>query len=370
MIDRDRLTARFLALTAIDAPSRGEAALCRRLKEELAALGLTPEEDGTAERIGGTAGNLYTWVPGTRALPPLLLSAHMDTVEPSRGKRAVLQPDGRISSDGTTVLGADDVSGLCAILEALTSVREDGAAHRPVEILFDAAEETYCTGIQCFDFARLRSRECYVFDLSGPVGSAAHRAPAILSFRAEFRGRSAHAAFAPETGIHAIRAAAQAVAAVPCGRVGDTTVNVGTIAGGTAANVVPDRCTVTGEIRSFRDASAQAVLAQLRETMERAAADHGAAVTVTSEVLCRAYRTDPDGPAAARFRAACAAVGLTPTLTETYGGSDNNHFAQHGISGLVVASGMEDCHSCREHTSVQELERAARLAEALILSEL
>lgn len=370
MIDRDRLTERFFALTAIDAPSRGEAALCRRLKEELIALGLTPQEDETAETIGGTAGNLYTWVPGTRDLPPLLLSAHMDTVEPSHGKRAVLRPDGSIVSDGTTVLGADDVSGICAILEALTSVREDGVDHRPVEVLFNVAEETYCTGIQRFDFARLHARECYVFDLSGPVGGAANQAPSILSFQAEFRGRSAHAAFAPDAGIHAIKAAAQAVAAIPCGHAEDTVVNVGTIAGGTAPNIVPDLCTVTGEIRSFRDASARSALTRIRETAEQAAAAHGATVTVTAETLCRAYRTDPNGPAAARFRAACAAVGLTPTLTATYGGSDNGHFAQHGITGLVVACGMEDCHTCREHTSVQELIRAARLAEALILSEL
>ena len=61
-----------------------------------------------------------------------------------------------------------------------------------------------------------------------------------------FTGRAAHAAFSPEEGRHAIRAAAQAAAQIPCGRVGELTVNVGTIAGGTADNIVPDRCTVTG----------------------------------------------------------------------------------------------------------------------------
>ncbi|MFR5761003.1 MAG: hypothetical protein ACLUFI_04835 [Oscillospiraceae bacterium] len=66
--------------------------------------------------------------------------------------------------------------------------------------MFDAAEESYCTGIQRFDFSRLRAKLAYVFDLSGPVGGAAYQAPSILSFRAVFTGRAAHAAFSPEEG--------------------------------------------------------------------------------------------------------------------------------------------------------------------------
>ena len=52
----------------------------------------------------------------------------------------------------------------------------------------------------------------------------------------------------------------------------------------------------------------------------------------------------------------------------TYGGSDNNHFCLHGLQGLVVAPGMNSCHSCQEYTSADELTHAARLAEALILA--
>lgn len=84
--------------------------------------------------------------------------------------------------------------------------------------------------------------------------------------------------------------------------------------------------------------------------------------------FARLSRADPEGLAAQRFRAACAAAGLESSLTVTYGGSDNNHFCQHGLTGLVVAPGMNACHSCQEYTSADELTRAARLAEALIVS--
>ena len=251
MIREERLLGAFRELVSIDNPTLRERGVCDHLLRRYAALGIRLQEDGTGAAIGGNAGNLYAFVPGDEALAPVLLSAHTDAVSPACGKRAVFHPDGRITSDGTTVLGADDLAGQCAILEAVTSVLEDGAPHRPFELLFDAAEESYCTGIQRFDFSRLRAKLAYVFDLSGPVGGAAYQAPSILSFRAVFTGRAAHAAFSPEEGRHAIRAAAQAAAQIPCGRVGELTVNVGTIAGGTADNIVPDRCTVTGEVREI-----------------------------------------------------------------------------------------------------------------------
>lgn len=301
MIREERLLGAFRELVSIDNPTLRERGVCDHLLRRYAALGIRLQEDGTGAVIGGNAGNLYAFVPGDEALAPVLLSAHTDAVSPACGKRAVFHPDGRITSDGTTVLGADDLAGQCAILEAVTSVLEDGAPHRPFELLFDAAEESYCTGIQRFDFSRLRAKLAYVFDLSGPVGGAAYQAPSILSFRAVFTGRAAHAAFSPEEGRHAIRAAAQAAAQIPCGRVGELTVNVGTIAGGTADNIVPDRCTVTGEVRGFDHPFALQKLGEIEAVMQRAAAAEGCTVEFTSEVFCQAYRVDPAGEAAQLF---------------------------------------------------------------------
>ena len=188
MIREERLLGAFRELVSIDNPTLRERGVCDHLLRRYAALGIRLQEDGTGAVIGGNAGNLYAFVPGDEALAPVLLSAHTDAVSPACGKHAVFHPDGRITSDGTTVLGADDLAGQCAILEAVTSVLEDGAPHRPFELLFDAAEESYCTGIQRFDFSRLRAKLAYVFDLSGPVGGAAYQAPSILSFRAVFTG--------------------------------------------------------------------------------------------------------------------------------------------------------------------------------------
>jgi len=369
MINKERLTNLFIELTAIDSPTFDERAMLDRLLEKFRGLGIFAREDDRASAIGSTAGNLYAYVEGDDSLPPILLSAHMDTVEPSKGKKAIPRPDGKITSDGRTVLGADDVSGIAVILETLTVLKESGLRHRPIEILFDAAEEAYCAGIKKFDLSTIKSREAYIFDLSGPVGRAAFRAPSILSFRMEFRGRAAHAAFSSENGIHAIKAAADAVANIHCGRVDDVTVNVGTIKGGDADNIVPDNCVVTGEVRGFSDEAARKRLSEIQVTARYSAEKYGAESFFETKTLCVAYRVDKDTPVAKRFLKACEAVGLNGELVSTYGGSDNNYLVNHGIPGLVVAAGMNDCHSRAEFTSVSELERAANLALALVLTE-
>lgn len=369
MVNTNRLMELFRALASTNNSSLREAGLCKKIKAILSDLRVAFWEDDTAGKIGGDCGNLYAYAEGTKTGAPILLSAHMDSVEPASQKNIVLHPDGKITSDGTTVLGADDLSGVCAILEALTSVIESGVKHRPIEILFDVAEEIYCAGIQQFDFSRIKSKDAYVFDLSGPVGTAANQAPTIISFRADFCGRSAHAAFSPEHGIHAIKAAADAIASIPCGHVGNTTVNIGTIHGGRADNVVPDCCSVTGEVRSFDDESAKKQLEIIQKIAEQAAQKAKASVAFHTEVLCLAYHVPESAPAAARFQKACASLGVDCRLEATYGGSVNNHFFHHGIQGIVVASGMNNCHSCEEYSSLSELEKAARIAEALILSE-
>lgn len=64
-IQPDRLAETFAALVAIDSPSYGERQMADELTRRLRTLGLTVEEDDAAERIGGTSGNLYGFLPGT-----------------------------------------------------------------------------------------------------------------------------------------------------------------------------------------------------------------------------------------------------------------------------------------------------------------
>ncbi|MBR6114536.1 MAG: M20/M25/M40 family metallo-hydrolase [Oscillospiraceae bacterium] len=374
MIDAERLLREFETLVSFDCESCHEGRIKEYLKEKLLSLGLTVSEDDAARKLGSGAdgaGNLLGRLKGKEEGTPLLFSAHMDTVAPGRGKRALRHPDGTVTSDGTTVLGADDAAGLAAILEALTVIRERDLPHPEIEVLFTAAEEPYCRGSAVFDYTALRSKTAYVLDLSGPVGTAAVRAPSILSVDIIIRGRAAHAGFAPEDGINALTAAARALAALPTGHVADdTTLNFGVIEGGTGKNIVPAEIRIRGEIRSLRHEAALEQADAVRTVFAREAGILGAAaeVTVTEEI--RAYSIGEDEYPVRRFRGALAAMGLGEgALLTTFGGSDNNRFAAHGIRGIVMACAMNDVHTVHEYTQIPELERCAALTLRLMTME-
>ena len=142
------------------------------------------------KKLGEIAGNLYGFLPGDESLEPLLFCAHMDTVEPANGKIAIFHEDGLITSNGETILGSDALSGVSAIIEAIKTIKEENINHRPIEILFCVAEEIYGLGSKLFDYSMVKSKESYTLDLAGEVGSAAYKAPSLLTFDIIIKGKS------------------------------------------------------------------------------------------------------------------------------------------------------------------------------------
>jgi len=166
MIDRARLVTEFLDLVRIDSLSKREGRIAKRLRESLEALGVVVEEDDAGSKVGGDAGNLLARFPGTApGAPALLLCAHMDTVVPGENVKPVVSGD-VIRTDGTTILGGDDKSGLVAILETLRVLGEDRIAHGPIDVLFTICEEYGLLGAKHFDAGRLRARTGLVKALS------------------------------------------------------------------------------------------------------------------------------------------------------------------------------------------------------------
>lgn len=363
MTNRKRILGEFQRLVRFDAESGHEEEIGVYLQRKLQDLGLSVSKD--------KAGNLYGFLPGTRSGDALLFSAHMDTVSPGKGKKAVLHEDGRITSDGTTVLGADDVSGLTAILESLTVIQETELLHPDLEILFTTGEELFGLGSEVFDYTCLRSRSAYVLDLTGPVGTAAVQAPSILSVDIAVTGRASHAGFAPEAGINALTISARALSELKTGHTDpETTVNFGVISGGEGRNIVPAKIHMQGEVRSLNHQKAQEQANLIRNCFLREAeALHGKAeVTVTENI--RAYRVPEDTPVVRRFRRALSELGYGEgKLISTFGGSDNNNFALHGISGIVLACAMENVHSTSEYTDINQLQKAAELTLRLMIGD-
>jgi len=367
MINKKRLTEEFIRLVSIDSLSFKEREMADILKKYLTDLGFMVAEDKAYEYYGGNAGNIYGFLQGNIEGDPVLFSAHMDTVEPGYGKKAIIHEDGRITSDGTTVLGADDLSGIVAILEAVRTIKEKGLPHRSIEVLFTIAEEAYIRGSEVFDYSKIQAKEAYVLDLSGPVGMAALKAPTLISFTAVFKGKAAHAGFAPEEGIHAVSVAAKAITAIRQGRIDEeTTVNIGTIKGGIARNIVPENCILEGEVRSLRHDKSLAEVDKIRKIFKETADKAGAGLEFETSFGCIAYEVDINHPVVRRFEKVCRDLGYKTTYVSTFGGSDNNNFARHGITGIVLACGMNQVHSCKEYTHVEELKRCSNITLKLM----
>jgi len=366
-----RIWDTFSTLISIDSPSFGERSFCDVLNERLVALGVETYEDNAGDQIGGNSGNLYGFLKGSVLLPPLLLSAHMDTVMPGWSKQAILNESGVITSAGNTVLGGDDVAGITVILEALTRLKESRQPYRPIELLFTVAEESYGLGSDKIDYSRIKAKESYTLDLSGMIGEAANAAPTILSFEITVAGKAAHAGFAPKDGIHAIAAAARAIARVPVGvpKPG-VTVNIGKIEGGEANNIVPALCKVTGEIRSLSHDEVLAYWEKVKNIFDEEAKAVGGTATAKHRCEIIAYKTPLDSHVVRQFEQACRKINVPVSIHSTLGGSDQNNFARHGIQGLVIACSMHNVHSTREFCRLDELEQCVELVSVLMTEDL
>ena len=146
--------------------------------------------------------------------------------------------------------------------------------------------------------------------------------------------------------------------------------NFGVISGGEGRNIVPAEIHMQGEVRSLDHQKALEQANLIRDCFLRESeALHGKAeVTVTENI--RAYRVPEDAPVVRHFRRALSDLGYGEgKLISTFGGSDNNNFALHGISGIVLACAMENVHSTSEYTDVSQLQKAAELTLRLMIGD-
>ena len=351
MINRERLLETFLTLVQIDSPSGQEAAISRELAERLRALDLQV----SVNDIGNVLGR---W-EGTGDY--VLLSAHMDTV-PGTGIKPIVT-DGVVCSDGSTILGADDKSGIAVILETLTTLHERG--HRPaLEVAFSVGEEVGLLGAKAMDANWFRSRQALVLDAGGLINEIVYGAPVSDKLDATVHGRAAHAGSNPQDGINAIAIASQAIANMPLGRIDEeTTANIGTIRGGQAVNIVPDRVDIRGEARSHDVAKLDAQIATMRKALEDAIAAHpGATLDLEIRRTYESYRLAQDCAIIQRIARALKELGEEPPLFHlTGGGSDANIFNARGITAVPISMGMQGAHTTAECVSVSGMTRCAEL---------
>jgi tripeptide aminopeptidase len=366
VIRADRLKTLFLELVQIDSLSRREGRIAAHLAGLLRELGAEVEFDDAGTQLGGETGNLIAHVPGTVDGSPLLLCAHMDTVEPGEGVRPVVEGD-VIRTDGSTVLGGDDKSGVAIVCECLRVCREERLRHPPLDVVFTICEEVGLLGAKHLDLSRVRARRGLVFD-SDAVGFVFTRAPGANAIDVVIYGRAAHAGMAPERGVSAIRVAAEAISEMRLGRLdAETTANLGVISGGRAVNIVPDEVRIRGEARSHDLERLAAQTAHMRACFEEAAARHpGARAEVTVRSQYQPMVVADDAPIMRLVTAAAARTGRTIASAGMGGGCDANILNQRGLEVVNLGTGMREIHTTAEWLKVSDMEAAAEVTLAVI----
>jgi tripeptide aminopeptidase len=368
------LNATFADLCSIASPSRSERACGERVRRELAALEVEVVQDAAGEAIGGDCGNLLARIPGGApgaqdgdARPSLLLCAHLDTV-PVEGIVEPVLREGVWENAGPGILGADNKAAIAVLLALARHVRRAGA---PVdlELLFTVGEEIALAGAAEFEPSALRSDFGYVFDHASAIGEVIIDSPCHYSIEARFRGAAAHAGIRPEQGRSAIVAAAHAIASMPHGRIeGEGTVNVGTISGGSAINVVPERAGFVAEVRGLDDARGEALAAELVDRIHQAAnrPDCECDVDIDVRKTFSGYRLAPSARPVRAAEAALRARGHEPVRISSGGGSDANVFNARGLPTVNLANGTERNHEPGESVSELALQEMLGVATALL----
>ena len=315
----------------------------------------------------GHADDLVATVRGTGE-GRLLLLGHLDTVIPHGDHRTLSDDgDGRLVGSGSVDMKGGDVIAL-GVLRALAEERSGSFAE--VSLLLVNDEEwrmvpfghverfAGCAGCLCFEAGQL-----------GPGGEEAvivkRKAAGTLRVRAT--GREAHSGTAPEKGVNALLAiadAAKAIAAATDPHGDDALTAVPTIArSGDAFNVVPAHGELISDLRATRAEAFERVVAAVPERIDGA--------TLETEMLRRWPGMDARASAAPVIERAGALLGAPLHAGARGGASDASHFAATipvTIDGLGPRGG--GAHAPHEFVSKDSLVPRARVALAVAAATL
>ncbi|AIQ64725.1 hypothetical protein PSTEL_18035 [Paenibacillus stellifer] len=369
MVERDRLISEFMELVQVDSETGNERNIADVLIGKFKALGLTAVEDDSQQRTGHGAGNLIvTWAAEkTENAPKLLFTCHMDTVVPGLGIKPALGEDGWITSDGTTILGADDKAGLAALFEGIRVVQEQNLPHGQIQFVITAGEESGLLGSRSLDPKYLDADFGFALDSNGELGAIAVAAPTQAKITMQIFGKSAHAGVNPEDGISAIQVAGKAISAMKLGRIdNETTANIGKFAGGGPTNIVCDHVQLDAEARSIVQEKVERQIDSMREALETTVREYGATCEFRSEIIYPAFSFNGEDPIVQLAERAIASVGLTPRTFHSGGGSDANVFNGLNVPTLNLAIGYENIHTTKERVKADDIVRAAELVVAIV----
>lgn len=361
------------SLCEVESPSgdgEGSAAVVRLLAAAAGSLGVpgsierTPAPGGYGEHFA-----LRAFGEAAPEARTLLLLGHTDTVHPrgTLAERPWRESEGRVYAPGVF-----DMKASCAVaLEALAACPALGLEpRRPVVLLLTCDEESGSfSGRELVERESARAEYVLVLEPPAPGGRAktARKGTGIFTLCVE--GRAAHAGLEPEKGVSAVLEIArqvERVCALARPELG-TTVNVGTIRGGTQANVVAADARAEIDVRFSTAEEAERVERAIRGLVP---ADERARLRVGGGINRPPMeRTAAVAGLFERARQVAASLGMELGETSVGGASDGNFAAAAGatvLDGLGVEG--DGAHAAHEHIHADAVVRRGAFLTALLAS--
>lgn len=353
-MNTNRLVNTFCEIVRIDSPTGHESQMADYVFNKLKLFGFLVAKDAYGNVLGKR----------NKTSKSILLTAHLDTVEPGRGIIPTIR-NGLIVSRGNTILGADNKSAVAVILEVAETVVVKKLDVN-LEIVFTLSEEVGNYGAINLDYSQISSKVGFCFDAEGQVGTIISASPYYNRFDIEILGVSAHAS-KPELGKNALFILNNALNSIKLGRVDEDTIcNIGVVEGGSVRNTIPGNIFLKGEVRSFVESKLESATKNITNAFERCARKFGAKVKIDVVRENGGYKLSLNDPIILATRRIIRSLGLNPKVMESYGVSDANIFADHGIKVVNISDGTKHSHTTKECISVKDLTKTAEIALELI----
>jgi tripeptide aminopeptidase len=388
---------RFLRYVQIDTQSDEDSAeypstakqldLLRLLVEELTAIGL---EDAAIDEHGYVTATLPSTVD--RDVPAIAFFAHVDTareasgagVKPQRirydGGEIVLGDSGQvirpnespelehhaghelITTDGTTLLGADDKSGVAEIMAAVAHLHaHPELPHGPVKVAFNPDEEVG-RGVIHFPVDTFGVAAAYTVDGS-TAGEVQSETFSGAQVRMRIRGRAIHPGWAKGELVNAIKLAAAIVEKLPKeARSPETTEDREGYVHPVVISGDSSEVELRFIVRDFENDQLDEHIEFLRGLAnEVAATDERCSIEVEARIQYRNMRDTLGGhpEIVANLEEAVRRVGLEPRRTSIRGGTDGSALTEMGLPTPNIFTGGHDAHSEREWICVEDMGLAA-----------
>lgn len=356
MINKKRLIDQFVECCKIYSPTGGEAEFAEYIVRKLVYVTDIVKKDSYGNvccRLDGSEDNLF-------------FAAHMDTVEPCKNVTPIVSND-KITSDGTTILGADNKAAITSIIETLMVLKEKKINHKTIEIIFTRSEEIGNFGAINFDYSLLSSKNGYCFDSILPVGTIITASPYYETFDITIIGQEVHSAYSSGK-VNTVKILGQIINELHLGKIDqDTIINVGIITAGHARNTLPGEIIIRGEIRSYVYSRISREKKYVSQIVKNISKKNKIRIKIEFEKENDGYvhKSKKSVEFVDKTVEIIKSLDITPTRIESWAVSDANIFNFKNRVCLNLGDGVQYAHSKKEMVKIVDLENLVKLMIAL-----